>query len=409
MSDNRRQVADTDGRQPTANDREKESVVCRPPTADFRVECPVFQSFRVAQIAGMFDVPVARKASETFTIEMPPLDSEWRIGLIVGPSGSGKSTVAAKLFGNNVYKGGDWADDAAVVDGFGDLPVKEITKLLTAVGFSSPPGWIKPYHVLSNGERFRCDLARALSQTADARQQTAENSAICRLPTVVFDEFTSVVDRNVAKIASAALAKALRQPTTVCSLPSFVAVTCHYDIMDWLEPDWVLDMADGTVSRRSLRRPEIRLQIFRCSRDAWPMFARHHYLNGNLHKAAQCYLAVWENEPVAFCAVLPSMGHIGQRRVSRIVTLPDYQGIGIGAAFLTGVAEIYRKAKLRFTITASHPSIIRHCENSPLWKTTNLMKTGGGRSDTMNTSAGRCVVSFEYRRQASGGRTKIDT
>jgi len=350
----------------------------------FTVECPVFESFRVAQIGGMFDVPVVRKASETFTVEMPPLDGDWRLGLIVGPSGSGKSTVARKLFGDGVYEGGDWANDAAVIDGFGEMPVKEIVRLLIAVGFSSPPGWIKPYQVLSGGERFRCDLAKALGQT----------TGVC-----VFDEFTSVVDRNVAKVCSTAIAKGIKSGKIG---GKFVAVSCHYDIMEWLEPDWVLDMADGTVSRRSLRRPKIRLQIVPCGRDAWTMFARHHYLNGNLAKGVRCYLAVWAGEdgtaePVAFCAVITLCGSVGHKRISRIVTLPDYQGIGIGSALLEGIAELHREANLRLSITASHPAILLHCTNSRQWKTTKLMKSGGGVSKKCRTSIGRCVVSFEYK------------
>ncbi len=52
---------------------------------------------------------------------------------------------------------------------------------------------------------------------------------------VVFDEFTSVVDREVAKVGSYAVSKAVRrQPGK-----QFIAVTCHYDVVDWLEPDWV--------------------------------------------------------------------------------------------------------------------------------------------------------------------------
>ena len=50
---------------------------------------------------------------------------------------------------------------APSIDGLGERPIKEITGLFTAVGFSSPPSWVKPYQVLSNGEQFRCDLARA--------------------------------------------------------------------------------------------------------------------------------------------------------------------------------------------------------------------------------------------------------
>ena len=344
------------------------------------VTCPINRTFRVAQIAGMFDVPIEAKATQSFTIEDPPLSDPWKIGLIVGPSGSGKSTVAKRLFGNNLYTEGNWPQDKAVVDGFDEMPIKEITKLLTAVGFSSPPSWIKPYHVLSNGEKFRCDLAKALSE------------GIALSQVVAYDEFTSVVDRNVARIGSAAIAKGIKSDRMPCK---FVAITCHYDVMEWLEPDWVLDMATGTVSRRLLRRPELRLQIVCAERRAWKLFARHHYLSGNLANGCRCYIALWNGEPVAFCATIGMLGFKGRWRVSRIVTLPDYQGIGIGAAFLETLGDIYRANKERFSITASHPSIMAHCSRSPKWKTTNVMKTGskGGKH---KVSVGRAVISFEY-------------
>ena len=106
-------------------------------------------------------------------------------------------------------------------------------------------------------------------------------------PLVVFDEFTSVVDRNVAQIGSAAVAKAIRGGAIRCR---FVAVTCHYDVAEWLEPDWVVDMADRTCTRRRLRRPEIQLELQpRASVDCWRLFAPHHYLSGSLSSMARCY------------------------------------------------------------------------------------------------------------------------
>jgi ABC-type ATPase with predicted acetyltransferase domain len=53
-------------------------------------------------------------------------------------------------------------------------------------------------------------------------------------PLIVFDEFTSVVDREIAKVSAFAISKTVRR-----SKKRFVAVTCHYDVVDWLEPDWV--------------------------------------------------------------------------------------------------------------------------------------------------------------------------
>jgi len=90
-----------------------------------------------------------------------------------------------------------------------------------SVGFSSPPSWLKPYAVLSNGERMRADLARAILEEREL---------------IVFDEFTSVVNREVAKTGSYAISKAARRAGK-----RFIAVSCHKDITDWLEPDWIYD------------------------------------------------------------------------------------------------------------------------------------------------------------------------
>ncbi len=384
------------------------------PLLDVTVECPVFDSFRVQQVAGMFDVPLSQRATQRFRVELPAdlRGADWRVGLIVGPSGSGKSTIARNMFGPSVYRPKEWAGDRAVIDGLGEHPIKDITGLFTAVGFSSPPSWVKPYHVLSNGEQFRCDLARALAQcgrgeTAEDRREgdspsfgvaagdAERNSG--QSPLVVFDEFTSVVDRNVARVVSAATAKAIRGGRIA---GRFVAVTCHYDVTDWLQPDWVIDMATATFTRRCLPRPPIELEIFRSRRSAWSLFARHHYLSGALSTAARCFLALWGERPVAFCATVSLIGRKKRWRLSRLVTLPDYQGIGIGMAVAEAVADLHLQEGHRLNVTASHPALLAHCRRSPRWRAVQVRKTGSqmGTNFVKNyrSSAGRAVVSFEY-------------
>lgn len=98
--------------------------------------------------------------------------------------------------------------------------VDEIEKMFYAVGFGSVPSWLKPYNVLSNGEKMRVELARAMLES----------------DFIVFDEFTSVVDRQVAQTASMAINKAVHRMNK-----QFIAVTCHYDVLEWLQPDWVFD------------------------------------------------------------------------------------------------------------------------------------------------------------------------
>ena len=112
------------------------------PSSTIEVSCPLRSSFRVEQVAGMFDVPLADKLVERFEVELPADDEPWQIGLIVGPSGSGKSTIARHRFASSFIAEHDrahsWPRDRAVIDGFGDLPIKQIVGLLTAVGFGSP-------------------------------------------------------------------------------------------------------------------------------------------------------------------------------------------------------------------------------------------------------------------------------
>ncbi|NLF32091.1 MAG: GNAT family N-acetyltransferase, partial [Planctomycetes bacterium] len=251
--------------------------------------------------------------------------------------------------------------------------------------------WIRPYRTLSNGERFRCDLARALSTKAEL---------------AVVDEFTSVVDRTVGRIGSAAAARAVRGGRV--GARRFVAVSCHYDILEWLAPDWVVDMATCRLARGRLRRPPLRLELDRCGYDAWRLFAHHHYLTGALHRSAQCFLATWEGEPVAFAAVLPVMGRTGFRRITRLVVLPDYQGVGIGGAVLDAVADLYARRDLRVTITAGHPALLHVLAGSPRWRFRRLARTGRKEHAAIGhsavTSRGRAVASYEYEGGKDHGR-----
>lgn len=373
--------------------------------------CPVPDSFRVQQVAGMFDVPLEEKCSERFAVELPARDEPWDVGLIVGPSGSGKSTVARECFGDVLAGAADWPTDKAVVDCFDGLPMRHVVELFTAVGFSSPPSWVKPYQVLSTGQRFRCDLARALGKSQESRAESREpeksGSRLLSLdsrPLVAFDEFTSVVDRTVAKACATAIAKGIRRGTIPCR---FVAVTCHYDVAEWLEADWVLDMATGRLERRRLRRPSIELAIYRCQVAAWQLFARHHYLSGSLAPGARCYLALWNGEPVTFCATLPIIAQKNHRRFTRIVTLPDFQGMGIGMRVVAAVAQLHQQAGLRINVTSSHPALIRHCKHSPQWRTVSVRKAGArarqsARFQGYRSATGRAVVSFEFVGERSG-------
>jgi len=177
-------------------------------------------SFRVSAILDAFDLSTSHVRHE-WDVELPVDDNDWQIGVIVGRSGSGKSTLAREWLGDLLITHFDYGSAPVVDEMPASAEVSRITRMFATVGFASPPSWLKPYAVLSNGEKMRVDLARALLEDR---------------PIVAFDEFTSVVDRQVAQVASLALAKAVRQLQR-----RFVAVTPHRDVLPWLEPDWIYD------------------------------------------------------------------------------------------------------------------------------------------------------------------------
>lgn len=188
---------------------------------DIKREIQFKESFRNKSIIGKFDLNI-ENYKEHFQGKIDLENKEWNIGLIVGNSGTGKTTIAKQLFGENIIKEYLFNRENSIID---DMPkeksVKEITQIFNKVGFSSPPSWLKSYEVLSNGEKMRVKLAYNL---------LSDNKLIC------FDEFTSVVDRNVAKITSTCIQKTIRKLNK-----KFIAVGCHFDIIDWLEPDWIFD------------------------------------------------------------------------------------------------------------------------------------------------------------------------
>ena len=189
---------------------------------DFRIEKKnnVQMSDRVSEVMTDFDIK-PEHSDEVFEGSLDIDDKDWNVGVIVGGSGTGKSTIAKQLF-KRFYVFGYQYDNRSVLDNMPSrCTTKEIELAFTSVGFSSPPCWLKPYDVLSTGEKMRVDLARSI---------------LSRNRTVVFDEFTSVVDREVAKTCSIAVQKEVRRRDK-----RFVAVSCHKDIVEYLQPDWVYD------------------------------------------------------------------------------------------------------------------------------------------------------------------------
>ena len=298
-----------------------------------------------------FDYDFHGKTS--FTVPtLPPIPDEFNIGVICGSSGSGKSSLLAQ-FGEEEKL--TWDNNRTVASHFDSQ--EDAIERLCAVGLNSVPTWAKPRHVLSNGEGFRADLARRLKYNA------------------VIDEFTSVVNRDVAKSCSEALQKYVKRK----NIKNLVIATCHSDILEWLSPDWVYNTDTKEISRGSLRRPDIEIKIHKGTNDDWGMFAQHHYLTAELPTAVRCFLATWNGVIVGFSSSISLPGKIPplyegdtrkKFRECRTVILPDFQGLGIGTRLSDKIADIHIEDGYRYFSKTSHPRMGEYRQKSDLWRPT---------------------------------------
>jgi energy-coupling factor transporter ATP-binding protein EcfA2 len=290
---------------------------------------------------------------------------DWNIGVILGGSGSGKTTIIKKM---GDIKKVNFDSEKPLISNFDWLEPKDATLVLTSMGLSSVPTWLRPFHTLSNGEQYRATLAYLVASAKDGE-------------VILVDEYTSVVDRDVAKAMSFALQKYIRRENK-----RIIVASCHYDILEWLMPDWTCSPQKGGALERGdyLRqgRPQITLQVSRVEAETWDFFKKHHYLTEDVNNSCKFLLFEWNDKPVAINAVItqPS-GHFKNGvRESRIVVFPDYQGLGIGYKISEFTAAIYKQSRYRYFTKTVHPALGKYRnKNIKMWKATD--KNGRNYTD----------------------------
>lgn len=166
------------------------------------------------------DIDIEKKSTHTIQINNIEIPNDWNIGLIYGASGSGKTTLAKYLFGDDIFKS-VVDDESPVINQFPkEYSYEQCASLLNGIGLSSVPCWVRPVKTLSNGQRARAEAALLMVQN----------------DLTVIDEWTSVVDRTVAKAMSHCVNKFARK-----NKKQIILLSCHYDILEWVKPDWMID------------------------------------------------------------------------------------------------------------------------------------------------------------------------
>ena len=335
--------------------------------------CSDFDSYRAARVKSLFNAESG--CNFDLVAELPADETWWKIGMIVGPSGSGKSSIGKSFWEGETPTdlSAGWPADRPVVDAIApDGDFNAVTAALASVGLGDVPSWLRPFHVLSVGEKFRAGAARVLSEAPER---------------VIIDEFTSALDRQVARFGAMAFAKSWRR---LDGGRQCLLLSCHRDIVEWIQPDWIFDTATGKYSSAvGVQRPRFQLDIYKTGWHYWPLFERHHYLKLPNMIAACCYVGVVDGEPVCHVAVgTRNKGAGVEARACRLVVLPEWQGAGVGMKFLNAICEMNLRGEdgarlpgrpVTTLFHTSHPGLAAALRRDRRWRQVSAVLYGANR------------------------------
>jgi len=365
------------------------------PRAKFVIEHSPKKSFRVEMICSSYGMSGGKTETE-YDVDIPiETMPKWNVGLITGPSGSGKTIIAKKMFPDyTICSGFAWGEGSILDDFEESLSTQKIQEVLSSVGFSSPPDWIKPFSILSTGQQMRAEIARLLSSSQGPS---------------IYDEFTATIDRTTAQIGCIAVQKFVRREDK-----KFIAISCHDDVEGYLQPDWVYDTHLGKFRTRCLQRPDITVAVRTADYREWGIFRRFHYLTSSHSRSAHCYIAEIGGRPIAWCSVIHLLHATAKKTkmIHRLVVRPDYQGVGIGTKFLTIIAKRYVEQGYRVRLVTSSAALLRMTRRAddggrscgfvlarrPGY--TSRRFRDNDRTKPVQTSPGRLTISMEATRSS---------
>lgn len=365
-------------------------------TLEVLLESPVDKSFRCKLAADSLDIDVNKKSRHHLKIENVNVPEDWSIGVIYGASGSGKTTLAKKMFGDAVFDSPLKLDVPIINQLPEEFPYEECARLLNGIGLNSVPCWIRPVYTLSNGQKARAEAVLLMCQ---------DKEIIC------IDEWTSVVDRTVAKAMSHCIQKFSRGQKK-----KIILLSCHYDIIEWVKPDWVIDCNKQEFCLPKSKdfffekRDTIKIDIRPVDKRTWKYFSKYHYLSEKLPQGLIYCFGVYIGENQigfqCFANYVPRVK--GKQKIfhsNRTVIHPDYQGFGIGIKVINETSKFMvenygYKIMAKFSSTPVYKAMIKQMD----WRflktvrTMGKMHQGGTISKRAGTfrEYGAVSYSFEY-------------
>ena len=363
----------------------------------------VNKEFRCQVAANSLDIDVEKKSIHHLKIDNINIPDKWNIGLVYGNSGSGKTTMIKHLFGDKIFEVKLDEDKPIINQLPEDMSYEDCAKMLNGIGLNSVPCWIRPVKTLSNGQRARAEAVYLMTQSDEI---------------IFIDEWTSVVDRTVAKAMSLCLYKYAKRNNK-----RLVLCSCHVDILEWLNPDWMIDcnkqkfILPESEDFFFNKREQLQFEIKEIERASWKYFSKYHYLNERLPGGKLYLYGLFHNGNQigfqCFANYVPyrKSEKLKKRKIiyhsNRTVIHPDYNGLGLGIKLINKTSELLlKKINCRIMAKFSSTPVYKAMIKQDVWKYLGFKRKFGkypmgGHGSSMERKTGQRekgvkTYNFEY-------------
>lgn len=355
------------------------------------MQSDISKTFFCTKAAQSLDIDVEKKSTHHFKVACDT-EKTFNVGLIVGSSGSGKTTLAKKMFGEEIFSV-KLDENLPIIDQFSEkYSYEERAALLAGIGLTSVVTWIRPIKTLSNGQRARAEAAFLMSSDKEI---------------IVIDEWTSVVDRTVAKVMSHCVQKFARKFNK-----KIIILSCHYDVFEWLNPCFVIDCNKESYEDRRLlrlnhkRAERIELSIKEVGRETWKYFSKYHYLSDVLPGGKIYTYGLFDGEnQIGFQCFANYCPHKDKKEkmimhFNRTVIHPDYAGLGLGIKLINETAKMMIKKNYRVFGAFSSTPVFKSMSKEKDWVLKSIkrdVKSRGGTSSNKDFMRKKVkMYSFEF-------------
>jgi len=131
------------------------------------------------------------------------------------------------------------------------------------------------------------------------------------------------------------------------------------------------------IKMASFSKPKMDIIVKEGEKHLWNIFAPHHYMDHKLPPSCVFYTFYWikdDEEVLVGCSgvIFQIARNIKARRFTRVVVLPEYQGLGFGSLIINTIASYYKKEGIqKFFLSTFHPRLGEYMRHSSKWEASN--------------------------------------